>query len=108
MLYFTGGLLINYLKRKEGKEPIKSLDWGMSHGETGHGTQCLEYLGLPGISELLGTAMDVHGPELCRPPRMKQNDAVVAELLSILWQREAEMDRGSCKTNTSCCASFPK
>ena len=63
--------------------------------------------GFLGISELLGTAMDVHGPGLCRPPRMKQNDAVVVELLSMHWQREAEMDRDSCKTNTSCCASFP-
>ena len=36
--YCTGGLLINYLLRKAEKEPIKSLDWGMSHGETGHGT----------------------------------------------------------------------
>ena len=41
--------------------------------------------GFKGSSELLSTAMDVHGPELCRPPRMKRNEALVAELLSILW-----------------------
>ena len=63
--------------------------------------------GLMRNSEHLSTATDVHGPGLCRPPRMKQNDAVVAELLSILWLDVSEIERGPCDKNSSICASFP-
>ena len=52
--------------------------------------------GFLGILELLSTAMDVHGPELCHPPRMKQNDAVVAELLSM---RPVMVSSTSCGAN---------
>ena len=64
--------------------------------------------GLMGNSEPLSTAMNVHGPGLCCPLRMKQNDAVVAELLSILWLDVSEIERGSCDINRTSCASFPK
>ena len=64
--------------------------------------------GLMGNSEPMSTATDVHGPGLCRPPRMKQNDAVVAELLSILWLDVSEIERGPCDKNSSSCASFPR
>ena len=64
--------------------------------------------GFLGSSEPLRTALVVHAPELCLPPRTKENDAVVAELLSILWQRVSEIERGSCDINSTSCASFPK
>ena len=41
--------ITNQLPIKESRERTnQSLDWGMSHGETGHGTQNLGYLRLPG------------------------------------------------------------
>ena len=53
-------------------------------------------------------AMDVHEPEVCSPPKMRQIHAVVVELLCILWLMGSEMERGACETNTSCCACFPR
>ena len=72
------------------------------------GHEISDISGFLGSSEPLSTALVVHGPALCRPPRTKQNDAVVAELLSILWQRVSEIERGSCDINSTSCASFPR
>ena len=71
------------------------------------GHEISDISGLMGNSEPLSTATDVHGQGLCLPPRMKQNDAVVAELLSILWLDVSEIEKGSCDKNSSSCASFP-
>ena len=79
----------------------------MSHGETGHGTQNLGYLGLPGE---LGTPEHSLGCARTRAvssTKNEANDAVVAEL-SILWQRVSEIERGPCDINSTSCALFPR
>ena len=52
-----------------------------------------------GNLEPLSTATDRHGLGLCHPPRTKQNDAVVAELLSILWLEGTEICPKPAATN---------